>query len=112
MSEDAKIAAETTFMKKRMYYNMRIKTIQREVSKLISTLETYKNNKVKAIYEAISVLVEKSKYLEREIGERELLPKMLPEESLITFDGGPSNALNDMDPKSLQNSLEENMEIL
>jgi hypothetical protein len=27
ISEDAKIAAETTFMKKRMYYNMRIKTI-------------------------------------------------------------------------------------
>jgi len=46
IAEDAKNYAEATFMKKRMYYNMRIKTIQRLVSNLIMAIEDYKNCKV------------------------------------------------------------------
>ena len=35
VSEESKSFAETTFMKKRMYYNMRIKTIQRNTSNIM-----------------------------------------------------------------------------
>jgi len=35
MTEDAKRFAEATFMKKKMYYNMRIKTIKRTFSAII-----------------------------------------------------------------------------
>jgi len=35
MTEDAKRYAEATFMKKKMYYNMRIKTIKRTFSAII-----------------------------------------------------------------------------
>ena len=38
ISEDAKAFAEATFMKKRMYYNMRIKTIQRDASNLLKLI--------------------------------------------------------------------------
>jgi len=35
MTEDAKRYAEATFMKKKMYYNMRIKTIKRIFSAIV-----------------------------------------------------------------------------
>lgn len=42
ISDDAKAFAETTFMKKRMYYNMRIKTIQRNSSNLLKLIQVGK----------------------------------------------------------------------
>jgi hypothetical protein len=42
ISEESKNFAETTFMKKRMYYNMRIKTIQRNTSNIISLIKICK----------------------------------------------------------------------
>ena len=39
MTEDAKRFAEATFMKKKMYYNMRIKTIKRTFSAIIKIAE-------------------------------------------------------------------------
>ena len=42
ISDDAKAFAEATFMKKRMYYNMRIKTIQRDASNLIKLIQAGK----------------------------------------------------------------------
>ena len=39
ISEDDKQFAESTFMKKRMYYNMRIKTIQRNTTNIIRLLK-------------------------------------------------------------------------
>jgi Leucine-rich repeat (LRR) protein len=39
VSEESKSFAETTFMKKRMYYNMRIKTIQRNTSNIMKLLK-------------------------------------------------------------------------
>lgn len=40
ISEEAKSFADGTFMKKRMYYNMRIKTIQRVTSNILKLLKT------------------------------------------------------------------------
>lgn len=42
VSEESKKFAESTFMKKRMYYNMRIKTIQRNTSNIIQLLKICK----------------------------------------------------------------------
>lgn len=42
ISDDAKAFAEATFMKKRMYYNMRIKTIQRDASNLLKLIQAGK----------------------------------------------------------------------
>jgi len=42
VGEDAKAFAESTFMKKRMYYNMRIKTIQRNTSNIMKLLKICK----------------------------------------------------------------------
>lgn len=42
ISDDAKAFAEVTFMKKRMYYNMRIKTIQRNASNLLKLIQVGK----------------------------------------------------------------------
>jgi len=49
ISDDAKLFAEGTFMKKRMYYNMWIKTIQRNASnvlKLVKIAKKIKNLKI------------------------------------------------------------------
>lgn len=70
IAEDAKNYAEATFMKKRMYYNMRIKTIQRLVSNLIMAIEDYKNCKVSLVYDEISRIGKELKQVEREINER------------------------------------------
>ncbi len=45
ISDDAKSFAEATFMKKKMYYNMRIKTMQRTFSTLGKLLR--KGRKIK-----------------------------------------------------------------
>ena len=42
ISDDAKAFADATFMKKRMYYNMRIKTIQRNASNIMKLLKVCK----------------------------------------------------------------------
>lgn len=42
VGDDAKAFAESTFMKKRMYYNMRIKTIQRNTSNIMKLLKICK----------------------------------------------------------------------
>lgn len=43
ISDDEKAFSESTFMKKRMYYNMRIKTIQRNTTNVIRILKICKN---------------------------------------------------------------------
>ena len=42
ITDDEKAFAESTFMKKRMYYNMRIKTIQRNTSNIIRIIKICK----------------------------------------------------------------------
>lgn len=46
ISEEAKSFAEATFMKKKMYYNMRIKTIQRSFSTIKKSLKQAKQKKI------------------------------------------------------------------
>lgn len=49
VGEDAKAFAESTFMKKRMYYNMRIKTIQRNTSNIMKLLKICKQLRISKI---------------------------------------------------------------
>lgn len=76
ISESAKAFAEATFMKKRMYYNMRIKTIQRNTSNILKMLKTGKRLKLFKLHRHIDVLSKRLKELMREVEERQILPKM------------------------------------
>ena len=105
IAEDAKNYAEATFMKKRMYYNMRIKTIQRLVSNLIMAIEDYKNCKVSLVYDEISRIGKELKQVEREINERQKLLAKSEPSSLITFGGSADNELDKMEPDLLRKKL-------
>ena len=54
ISEEAKSFAEATFMKKKMYYNMRIKTIQRTFSTLGKLCKKAKKIKLDSLNEDIA----------------------------------------------------------
>jgi len=56
ISDEAKIYSENTFMKKKMYYNMRIKSIQIQFSTLEKLLKRAKNIKNDSINEDISYI--------------------------------------------------------
>lgn len=56
ISDDQKSFAEGTFMKKKMYYNMRIKTMQRTFSTLCKLLKKGKKIKMDSLCEDISNL--------------------------------------------------------
>ena len=75
VSEDAKAFAEATFMKKRMYYNMRIKTMQRNASNLVRMLKIAKKVKVFINEFHITRFTKMLYEVKREMEERQLLPK-------------------------------------
>ena len=51
VSEEAQSSTESTFMKKRMYYNMKIKTIQRASTNVLTISEGFKMKRIGKIYE-------------------------------------------------------------
>ena len=55
LSEEAKAFAEATFMKKKMYYNMKVKTIQRCFSSVIRLLKKAKKVKSDLTYKDIAL---------------------------------------------------------
>ena len=70
ISEEAKAFAEGTFMKKRMYYNMRIKTIQRVTSNILKVLKTGYQIKRFKIDIDVTKLTKRLNYVLREVQER------------------------------------------
>ena len=70
VGEDVKAFAESTFMKKRMYYNMRIKTIQRNTSNIMKLLKICKRLRINKIESQTSKLMKKLQEIQREIDER------------------------------------------
>jgi hypothetical protein len=56
ISEEAKAYAESTLMRKKMYYNMRIKTIERTFSTLSKLIEKAQNIKLDGINEDLANL--------------------------------------------------------
>jgi hypothetical protein len=63
VSENARTLAETTFMKKKMYYNMKIKTILRCFSSVLRLMKRAKKVKLDLTYKDISNLQKKNTYL-------------------------------------------------
>ena len=70
VSEESKNFAETTFMKKRMYYNMRIKTIQRNTSNIMKLLKICWKVRICKIDIQTSKLIKKLLEITRELEER------------------------------------------
>lgn len=88
ISEDAKTFAEATFMKKRMYYNMRIKTIQRNATNMVRLFKKAKKLKLLKLSYEYKYLSKKMHDIARELEERQLLPALKTSddvENLITY---------------------------
>lgn len=66
ITDESKLFAETTFMKKRMYYNMRIKTIQRNTSNIMKLLKICRNVRKRNLDLQVSKLIKKLQEIQRE----------------------------------------------
>lgn len=71
ISEEAKNYAEATFMKKKMYYNMRIKTIKRTASNVKQAVTNMVQRYEKQVFDYLKPIEEDFLMSEREIEERE-----------------------------------------
>jgi Leucine-rich repeat (LRR) protein len=100
ISEDAKTFAEATFMKKRMYYNMRIKTIQRNSTNVLWLLKKAKLLKLLKLsydYQYFSKIFHETS---RELEERQLLSSKLykiEEEAPLILFGPEKSQKNPLD---------------
>lgn len=92
ITEESKNFAETTFMKKRMYYNMRIKTIQRNTSNIIKLLKICRKTRVCKLDIQQSKLIKKLHEINRELEERQYLSQTNRGEFESVFTYGPDNA--------------------
>lgn len=123
ISDDAKAFADATFMKKRMYYNMRIKTIQKNASNIIKLLKICKKIRSLKIDFSVNKLTKKYNEVCRELEERQyyaqnsnILYKVFnwfvigKEQFESVFMYGLSNAkknpLDELDQEKLLNDLE------
>ena len=73
VSEESKTFADTTFMKKRMYYNMRIKTIQRNTSNIMKLLKICRKVRICKLENSQSKLIKKLLEITRELEERQYI---------------------------------------
>jgi len=71
VNQEAKTVTEATFLKKRMYYNMRIKTLKRNATNVIRKAMDCKQGVISSINLKVNVLMRQKKIIEREIDEME-----------------------------------------
>lgn len=107
ISEEAKNFAEATFMKKRMYYNMRIKTIKRTASNLKQAVTIMVQRYEQQVFEYLKPIEEDLLMCEKEIEERECEQSKTGEIYLYGEDHLPSNPLDHEDQILLLDSLEK-----
>lgn len=69
ITDDAKQLAEATYMKKKMYYNMRIKTLKRNTTNILKKARDAMLNKVNHVNMGFNVLLRQLKDVEREIDD-------------------------------------------
>ena len=91
VTQDARHTAEATFVKKRMYYNMRIKTLKRNTTNILKKAQGYKQSRISEINLNLNVLLRMKKELEREIDEEKYLP--CSREFDLAFSTGQGQAL-------------------
>lgn len=70
ITDEARHLAEATYMKKKMYYNMRIKTLKRNTSNVIRKAMEAKQTKTSQLNLNLNVLLRQKKDVEREIFAR------------------------------------------
>ena len=70
ITDELRQLAEATYMKKKMYYNMRIKTLKRNTSNVIRKAMEARQTKVSQITLNLNVLLRQAKDVERALHER------------------------------------------
>ena len=110
VSEESKTFAETTFMKKRMYYNMRIKTIQRNTSNIMKLLKICRKVRISKLDIQQSKLIKKLLEISRELDERHFINQNNKSEFDSVFTYGPEkvnqNPLDQLDNEQLSEQIE------
>eukprot|EP01061_Rhynchopus_euleeides_P005092 TRINITY_DN14333_c0_g2_i1.p1 TRINITY_DN14333_c0_g2~~TRINITY_DN14333_c0_g2_i1.p1 ORF type:complete len:1537 (+),score=690.35 TRINITY_DN14333_c0_g2_i1:257-4612(+) len=74
VTEENRQFAEATFVKKKMYYNMRIKTLRRNTGNLVKKAVQFRQAKLSEVNLSLNVLIRMAKELEREIAEARRYP--------------------------------------
>eukprot|EP00760_Papus_ankaliazontas_P017886 PhM_4_TR17392/c0_g1_i1/m.92790 len=69
ISDDQRQLAEATFFKKRIYYNMRIKTITRNAWGLINKAAQFRQTKIAGVQSSVEALQRCARQLERELDD-------------------------------------------
>lgn len=69
ITEQSRHLADATFLKKKMYYNMRIKTLKRNTSNVIMKSSSYMNSRITEINSNLNILIKLKKEIERELVE-------------------------------------------
>jgi len=72
ISDELRALAEATYMKKKMYYNMRIKTLKRNTSNVLRKAMEARQTKLSQINLNLNVLLRQAKDVERELHDRSL----------------------------------------
>ena len=80
-------------MKKRMYYNMRIKTIQRNTSNIMKLLKICRKVRICKLDIQHSKLIKKLHEINRELEERQYLNQTNRDEFENVFTYGPEQAV-------------------
>mmetsp|Transcript_46192 Transcript_46192/g.90974 ORF Transcript_46192/g.90974 Transcript_46192/m.90974 type:complete len:1578 (-) Transcript_46192:107-4840(-) len=78
LSDDATQLAEATFLKKQMYYNMRIKMCKRNTTNVIRKANELCQKKIAKVSSQKQEIVKQMKAIEREIGEQKNPPPASP----------------------------------
>ena len=94
ISDELRQLAEATYMKKKMYYNMRIKTLKRNTSNVIRKAMEARQTKVSQINLNLNVLLRQAKDVERELHLLGLEPPPAsnPPPSAVSSQASPSKA--------------------
>ena len=71
LADETKQLAEATYMKKKMYYNMRIKTLRRNTTNALRRAQDGSTTKVQRANHILNTLTRSCKAVEREIEEAE-----------------------------------------
>eukprot|EP00741_Cyanophora_paradoxa_P011210 tig00020554_g10830.t1 len=69
LTDEAKHLAEATYMKKKMYYNMRIKTLKRNTTNIVKRAFDSRTGKIAQINTCVSALIRQRRDIERELEE-------------------------------------------
>jgi Leucine-rich repeat (LRR) protein len=112
VSEEAKNFAEATFMKKRMYYNMRIKTIKRTASNLKQAVTIMVQRYEQKIFEYLKPVQEDLLMCQKEIEERECDYEKQGDVYLYGEDQLTYNPLDHEDQIILMDAIEKKVDIL